>query len=82
MKLPTLSEDPDAVRTHLQSLTALSNARTISLLNTRCFSRNIILTASFQIRSQKLLEEEAIFLTIHYLFVTDKEREIIRGMCV
>lgn len=41
-----------------------------------------LMTASFQIRSQKLLEEEAIFLTPHYLFVSDKEREIICGLCV
>lgn len=55
------------------------NALTISLLNTHCFLKNIILTASFQIRSQKLLEEEAIFLAPCYLFVSDKEREIICG---
>lgn len=75
------SEDPDVACTHLQFDSVPFTPLMISLLNTQYFLKSIILTAFFQICFQKLLEEEAIFLAPHYLFVSDKEREIICGMC-
>lgn len=77
-----VSEDPDAVRTHLQSLT-LSHSQHLKFFY---WTLSTFWEASFWLPSSKydlrnFLEEEAIFLAPHYLFVSDKEREVICGMC-